>query len=812
MPPHAGGPAAKGGAGQGHTGGRGLLRWLWQGRRLVRLGLGLTALLFVISLGASLAHLPGKYRQEAKVRRSALWLSSNAALEAAQFESSLHRYLGGRLDAERLEEQFEVLYSRIILLQSGDGPEEYANMERLHALAPAMLRDLDAMEVALRVLMAGDPAAAGRIELTLARLRDQLHDTNRHLHLEQRRAVDHLLGDLRGLKWLFLFCAVGLLVSVALLILMLALESRRAHRSLTSARAAMARQAEAERTLLALMNSLPAMISVFDPQGRHLFVNEAYARFHGVSEASVIGRRPEALGLPPGDLERLPQALACEGPLPFLERAMTDQGGQQRALLGTAVAVDDGNGAPGRVVFVSLDISDRKMAEERVRHMAEHDVLTGLPNRLLFGERLNRTLAQALAGGDGGFALHGIDIDNFKAVNDSLGHPAGDQLLQAAAMRMLGCLRPGDMLARISGDEFAVIQPGVPDASEARELAARLVRAMAEPFHLEGRPLHSGISVGTVLGPEHGRSAAVLQQRSDIALYRAKAEGRGRAVLFDPAMEEALQERRQLALELAEALRAEALALVYQPKFSIASLGPVGCEALLRWNHPVRGPISPARFVPLAEESGMAEALGRYVLRQACRQIRRWQEEGLEVPVAVNLSANLFAGEQAVRMVAAALEEGGVQPRLLEIELTEGVFIHSAEAAQLALEALHRLGVRVALDDFGTGYSSLGYLQHLPFDVLKVDRTFVRELHPENCNSRWIVDTILRLARGLGVRVVAEGVETAEQLAVLRQLGCDAAQGFLLGRPMPAAEIAVLYRRGAVPRPVELAGRDASCP
>ncbi|ONG47502.1 hypothetical protein BKE38_23255 [Pseudoroseomonas deserti] len=765
----------------------GLLAAARHGRRSVQLGLGIAALLFFVSLGVSMFNAAAQYRLEARMQRSGLWMSSHAAVEAALFDAWLRSYMMGELPASQLEEQFEVVYSRVLLLGSGDRPSEYAQLERIRNNLPAMLQAMAAIEREMVLLFAGEREAYRRILPQIGVVQERLRIANLHMHQDRLQAADIAVGGMRRLNWTFLASGAGMLLSVGLLVVLLIAETRRVRRSVATAKAAAERQAEAERTLRALIDSLPAMISAFDRFGRHLFMNEAHARFHG----------PAARGVPPGEHGRLELALASAGPLPFQERALQNQDGEERTLLTTAVAVPDGSGAAGRVVFIALDITDRKLAEERVRHLAEHDPLTDLPNRLLFAVRLNTMLAKARAGMAHGFALHCVDIDRFKAINDSLGHPLGDKLLLAAVERMRGCLRRSDTLARIGGDEFAIIQADVTGPQDAVRMGERLVRAMAHPFQIEGCTIESGVSVGTALGQLHGQTVELLQQRADVALYRAKAEGRGRAMLFDPGMETALQERRQMEAELREGLAEGALHLLYQPKFCLQSGRPIGCEALLRWNHAARGAIPPALFVPVAEEAGMAGTLGRYVLRAACAQALAWRSAGVEMPVAVNLSAALFASDQAVELVAEALAASGLPPQLLEIELTEGVFIRNAEAAQAALQALHRLGVRVALDDFGTGYSSLAYLQHLPFDVLKVDRAFVRDLHAEDDNSSWIVETILRLAHGLGARVVAEGVETPEQLAALRRLGCDAAQGFLLGRPMAAEALTQLAQVGA---------------
>jgi diguanylate cyclase (GGDEF)-like protein len=450
------------------------------------------------------------------------------------------------------------------------------------------------------------------------------------------------------------------------------------------------------------------------------------------------------------------------------------------------------------VVHVALDITDRKAVEDQVRHLAEHDALTGLPNRLLFGQRLRQALdAVRRPGSQRGFALHGIDLDRFKEVNDSLGHGGGDRLLSLATERIRACLRQGDTLARLGGDEFAIIQLGIDGPQDVARLSARLVAMLGRPFTVNGCTLHSGASIGSVMAPRDGTTAEELQQRADLALYRAKAEGRGRAVFFSPEMEDAAVERRALEADLRQALEEGALQLAYQPKFALRRGGPPsGCEALLRWQHPRRGAVSPALFVPLAEEAGLATDLSRFVLRRACEQIREWRARGLEVAVAVNLSALHFAGDQAVALVQEALNASGVPAGLLEVEVTEGVFIRNAAAAGAAFSALRALGVRVALDDFGTGYSSLSYLQHLPFDVVKVDRAFVQDLRPDGSGAR-IVDAIVRLAHGLWAEVVAEGVERQEQLDLLAGLGCDVAQGFLLGRPLPPDQLAALFLPGA---------------
>jgi diguanylate cyclase (GGDEF)-like protein/PAS domain S-box-containing protein len=762
-------------------------------RRVFQLSLGIASLLFVLSLGVSLLNVSSQYRMEARVQRSGLWMASQAQMEAIRTLALLERQAAGEAEPAQVALQFGILMSRLDLLGSGDRPTEFVELERLRERLPEIGQVMASVEPLLARLLAGEGAVRPGIVAALNRVESLLLHANQQLHLERQAAVQGAVGGLRSLHWTLLACMLGLIVSAGLLTTLLALESRRARRHLQGASAPAMRQRQAERTLRVLIDSLPAMVSAYDGQGRYLFLNEAHARFHGLGEErAVIGRSPAELGVTmDAGLRRALHGHAAE---PFAEYLATGPEGQQRTLLATAAPVDDGQGGHGRVVHVALDITSRKAAEDQVRHLAEHDVLTGLPNRLLFSTRLRQALAmlRQQRDGRGGFALHCVNLDRFKDVNDSLGHHGGDQLLLAASERMRACLRLGDTLARLGADEFALIQTGIGGAQDAARLSARLVSLLARPFVIDGCTIHCGGSIGSVLAPEHGATAEALQQRAGIALHQAKLDGKGRAVAFSPGMEAALADRRALEADLRQALEEEALYLVFQPKFRPGAGRPIGCEALLRWDHPCRGAVSPAVFVPVAEEAGMAAALSRFVLRRACEQIHAWQAQGLSVPVAVNLSALHFASDQAVTLVDEALAISGVPAALLEVEVTEGVLIRNAAAARAAISALRARGVRVALDDFGTGYSSLSYLQKLPFDVVKVDRAFVQDLSPGGSGAR-IVDAIVRLAHGLGAEVVAEGVERPEQLALLAELGCDAVQGFLLGRPMRPEQLAGLF-------------------
>ena len=775
-----------------------LPRWLLpRGRRLTQLALGVAALLFVASLTVSVQQTTKHQRLEARAKHTGLWFSSQALVELHRFHAALHGFLrrDSGVDRGELFERYEIMLSRQPLVGTTEGLEDYAVAGWAAEEAKRLLAELEALEPFLLRL---DPDATGRssllvgIEGTLDHAEKVLGRITLDYHLEQRAAADEAKRGQDDLHWTFVVCTGGLVLSAGLLVALLLRESRRARLSLGEAQAAGARAGEAERTLRVLIDSLPAMVSAFDPEGRFLFTNEAHARFHGIDEHRTIGCRPTELGLDRLDETEVQAVVAAGITLPFAERMARDADGVPRTLLTTKAPVSDGAGGLARVVHVALDITDRKQAEDRIRYLAEHDALTDLPNRHIFVTRLAAALEAALERG-GMLAVHCLDLDRFKEVNDNLGHPAGDALLLAAAGRMRGCLREGDMLARLGGDEFAVIQHDLERPEEAEHLATRLVAALERPFEIEGYAIRSGTSIGCALGPRDGASVEALLQRADIALYRAKGDGRGRWRLFSPEMEVELAGRREMEAALRAALDHGNLSLVYQPKFAIASGAPTGCEALVRWLDPKRGWVPPMTFVPLAEEMGLAWQLSRWVLEHACRQARAWQQEGLRMPVAVNLSALHFGGDHALELVRRALDETGAEPGLLEVEVTESVFIHKKEPATHAVAALRAMGVRVALDDFGTGYSSLSYLQHLPFDVIKIDRSFVRDLE-RGGTSRRIVEAILGLAHGLGAKVVAEGVETTGQLRVLAQMGCDQAQGFLLGRPMEAEQLATLLR------------------
>jgi diguanylate cyclase (GGDEF)-like protein len=449
----------------------------------------------------------------------------------------------------------------------------------------------------------------------------------------------------------------------------------------------------------------------------------------------------------------------------------------------------------------------RRQAATRLLQQAFHDPLTGLPNRARFQERLGQALARTGRTGEP-LAVLFLDLDRFKKVNDSLGHAAGDQLLVQVAARLSGSVRPGDVVARLGGDEFTVLLDGLADAGEAETLAERLATVMKAPFAVGGRDLAVTASIGIALAGSGQTDPTELLHDADVALYRAKERGKGRWAVFDPAMGRALRERAELEADLDRAADRGEFWLAYQPVVDLTNGAVVGVEALVRWQHPEWGLVQPGRFVPLAEETGQIERIGRWVLAKACRQARTWQEQYADPPVvAVNLSAAQFQRPDLVEVVAFMLRETGLDPCLLKLEITESAVMTDAETAVAKLWRLKELGLGLAIDDFGTGYSSLAYLRRFPVDALKIDRAFISGLN-RDAGDVAIVEAVIGLAHTLGLQVVAEGIETVEQVKVLRAMGCDQGQGYCFGRPQPATATEGLLEKVtfAIESPVRLVG------
>jgi diguanylate cyclase (GGDEF)-like protein/PAS domain S-box-containing protein len=448
---------------------------------------------------------------------------------------------------------------------------------------------------------------------------------------------------------------------------------------------------------------------------------------------------------------------------------------------------DHGDVATG-TVSVIRDVTGRKAAEEEIRHLAYYDTLTGLPNRALFQDRLSQAMAQAQRHGQP-FTLMSLDVDRLKVVNDTMGHPMGDRFLQAIAERLRSLVREADTVARVGGDEFMLLLPGIGRGEDAVAVCEKIYEALGSPLRIEGHDIDAYVSIGISMYPFDGRDTDTLLRNADAAMYRAKKLGNSYQ-LFTPAMNVKAAERLAIENGLNQALRRNEFVVYYQPQVDISTGAVVGTEALIRWQHPERGLVLPADFIPIAEDTGLIVPIGEWVLRTACQQAKAWRESGLpKLRMAVNLSARQFLQPDLAGTVGRVLEESGLEPSCLELEVTETVAMENASLGAAVLRALERMGVRLTIDDFGTGYSSLIYLKDFPVHSLKIDRSFVEHVS-EDASDAAIVGASIALAHSLGLGVVAEGVETVKQLDFLREHGCDHGQGFLFAKPMPAGDLA----------------------
>jgi diguanylate cyclase (GGDEF)-like protein/PAS domain S-box-containing protein len=547
-----------------------------------------------------------------------------------------------------------------------------------------------------------------------------------------------------------------------------------------------------------VFDSVTEGIFVSEPEsGRFLEINPSGCEMFGYAREELLGLDAAALssGMPPytqQDVGRWIAKARAEGPQTF-EWQCRGKGGR---IFWSEICVRLAAFGGTDVVLATLrDISDRKQVERRIRRMARQDALTGLPNRGVFVDAVEGTIARATRDGTG-FAVLLLDLDHFKDVNDTLGHPAGDDLLRGVAARLRGAVRDSDIVARFGGDEFAVLMPEVRDDAGAAAVAAKLIAALEPSFSIQGNDIRIGTSIGIAMGTPAERSVEAMLGHADVALYRAKADGRGAYRFFDESMDAKVRARVTLVAQLRTAIESRQLFLVYQPQVELATGRITGIEALVRWRHPERGELAPGQFIAEAESSGLIVLLGREVLRQACRQARAWADAGLlPASVAVNISAaELRAPHELEHYIRGTLLESGLDPRCLELELTETVLMGSGSAPHVVLASLRALGIRLAIDDFGTGFSSLDYLRRFPADRLKIAQSFVDQL--ERAGNAAVVKATIGLARELGMAVIAEGIESERQAEQLVKWGCSDGQGFHFGKPMTAQELEPLLRSG----------------
>ncbi len=548
---------------------------------------------------------------------------------------------------------------------------------------------------------------------------------------------------------------------------------------------------ESREALAQVIDTVPAMISATDRDGRCVFVNAHQAAFYGKAPGDVVGRPIEALlGEERAHISRrLDQLVLKTGrPIASRQEAVPGPDGQQRIYLTSKAPLHDGSGQIASILSTSIDITDQRHAEWRLLHIANHDSLTGLPNRSMLRDHLRRELARGRRG-DQNFALHFIDLDRFKAVNDAHGHHWGDELLQRVAVALTGLVGANCTVARLGGDEFAVLQPHIDGPEDAGRLAQSILGLLNSG---ESGPssLNIGASIGVTLAPLDGTDPDELLKNSDQAMYLAKSLGGGTWRFFAADMRPRASQTAHLETELRGALSRREFVLHYQPQIDLHTDRVVGAEALLRWQHPQRGLLAPGSFLSLAEETGLILPINEWVLNEACRQGAIWERSGLgDLRVAVNMSPIQFKRQGVENLVRNTLNASGMRPTSLELELTEGILLGNDEHIVKQMNILRSLGVTLSVDDFGTGYSSLSYLRSFPLHRLKIDRSFVQDLSNDR-SALAIVRTIIDLGHILHLQVLAEGVETAAQLQLLREEGCDEVQGYYFSRPIPADHFA----------------------
>lgn len=615
------------------------------------------------------------------------------------------------------------------------------------------------------------------------------------------KSVNEVLSEWRKTLVYYLVAVIFLLLALLTLL-------RHWQRNYTSvlqrANALQAAYGDSVRQSEALLNSLPDPAWLRDAQGVTLAANPAYLALCGQPREAVIGQSVETVWQEPmASVFRAKDRTVLAHGIQLREEGMLElPDGSRHYYEFVRTPVKDAAGATIGIAGFARDVTERKHSEDRARYLAEHDPLTDLPNRLQLSELMNAAIA-GLAGTKMRLALLCLDLDQFKNVNDSLGHALGDRLLQQVAERLRGALQTQDTVSRQGGDEFAILLVNCANTSMIALIAQRLLDVVAQSFQVDHLEFNLTASIGISIYPDDGDEMGALLQNADAAMYSAKNAGRNRYRFFKPEMNQRIAERMQIESKLRKALEQGEFLLHYQPQLCCRTGVVVGAEALLRWQQPGKGLLPPAVFIPVAEETGLIVAIGQWVLQEACRQNVLWQRAGLPpLVIAVNLSAVQFRTPGLVRTVLAALTDSGLEPRWLELEITESVMMDDAERVLEIVRELRQLGVRLSIDDFGTGYSSFSYLKRFPVDKLKIDRSFVDEV-ASNPDDLAIANAIVNVARSLGMATIAEGVETAEQLHVLRHLGCDEAQGYLLARPVPASEFMTTYR-GSAARAQEL--------
>lgn len=715
-------------------------------------------------------------------RGNVTWLVAQAPAEFARLEQRIAEYqMGDRgVDADEVRLRFDIVANRLKTLKSEDAAkflasdprhrETIGDMEQRMAEARPLLSELAVPGTPSRLLDVLSPSYS-----KLARMSSDANVWNSVRINEDRQG-------LFDLQWAFTLVAGGLIVCGCIFVTLLFFHNRLLTRTQEKLREQdVALQIQNERFNAAL-NNMSQGLCLLDRDQRIIVCNRRFLDLLDLDAGNV------EVGVSLADLVD-PALLPLQPHAPD-EAAPARSSGERvhRMLNGMILRASHELMLGGGWVSTFEDVTERQRTQDRIFHIAHHDALTGMPNRLLFWQSTEQALRRLRDTGEN-FAILYLDLDRFKEVNDTLGHPVGDALLRQVAERLHAAAPAPNLVARLGGDEFAVLHLSLDTApAKTAELAEQMLESINRPYLIEGNEIVVSTSIGVAMAPKDGRDTDELMKNADLALYRAKAKGTNTFEFFAPEMEVALQNRRNLEIDLRRGIETGQFELYYQPLFSLRTNQIVCGEALMRWRHPQRGIIAPADFIPLAEETGAIDALGEWAVQQACRDARHWPEP---LRVAVNLSPVQFRQSDLPRVVGEALSASGLAAHRLELEITESVLLENNAANLEALHSLRALGLRIAVDDFGTGYSSLSFLQRFPFDKLKIDQTFVRGIESRP-DSLAIIQSIVDLSRNLKMTTTAEGVETLGQLHLVTKAGCTEAQGYFFNRPMPEAEFRAL--------------------
>ena len=759
-------------------------------------------------------------------RYNATWLLSQASVEVARLEVMVAASMvpDSGVGPDQVTLWYEIVENRVHLFDSGEVHEYLQSAPEQDAVAVDFRKTiLGAKPLAATV---GQPGHALLLLKRLTRLNPELVRLASAAYRRSGELASDDLTELSHLHWIFSGVLLALIVCSLGLIFVLSWHNRllsdahaevnglvedltstsqelsdanqRAHQAMEEVQLQnqilKARDLELHTQNArfdAALNNMSQALCMVDADQRLIVCNVRFLELFGLSTGVVQAGRRAA------DVFRAMAATGRYDP-DLIEAIRVEQQGLvfghkpgrflQELDAGPALAVSHQPMAGGGWVATYEDVTERRHAEARIRFMAHHDALTSLPNRVLFHDRMEEMLRLPARRGER-LAILCLDLDYFKNVNDALGHPVGDALLEAVAGRLRECVREEDLVARIGGDEFAILQSSADHPAQAEQLAQRIVQNLCQPFDIDGQRAIVGVSIGIAIAADRHASADLLLKNADMALYRAKAEGRSRYRFFEAEMDAQMQARRAIELDLREAMARNELQVWYQPIFDLVENRVSGFEALLRWNHREHGMIPPAQFIPLAEELGLIVPIGDWVLRRATQDASNWPSA---LKVAVNLSPVQFRNDYLVQTVEHALQTSGLAANRLELEITESALLQDNDAVLATLHRLRTLGLRTVLDDFGTGYSSLSYLRSFPFDKLKIDQSFVREMATRP-DCRAIVNSVADLAMQLGITTTAEGVETAEQLDQVRSAGCTEAQGYYFASPRPVAALELCH-------------------